>query len=406
MDEAPNPKIAKVTANFVYLGATKLFRIEVDISANLPMSVKLESSFFAEGAPCAMKSVIESDIKLLNDAAVGKSKKWKANGFFYQLKGTYTYIYFHPSHAMISSVDYSQLTSLLRFDVKILEEYADCTTHTNHDFLAPYFMDNEALLRYYQHYMNTEDASRKDNLTKSVQALEKFNTEGAVATDSCFSCPPNESNNWDENDWTKRLSYCLKGQVDHVVHYTATSSFPSHLIAILGCGKFTANPFFFRGSPDTLFHRLRAVMMTATDITRGDAAVMMTAAATTGDDDSESSSDELVEMSLCHQRPSLKGIHGSGEPEKLGEMIAAVHFVMISEVLKRFVNSRKQDQLVQAKGVLLDKVVGAIHVTMSTEQYFLPGVEVTFNCLIQKRYGSLFPGALCYHINRLLAQTI
>jgi hypothetical protein len=345
-----------------------------------------------------MKSVIESDIKLMNDAAIGMSKQWKANGFFYRFERTYTYIYFHPSHATISSVDYSQLTLLLEFDVKILEEFADCTIHANHDFLAPYFMDNEALLWYYQHYMNTEDASRKDNLTKSVHALEKFNSEGAVASDSCFSCPASESNNWDDNDWTKRLSYCLNGEVDHAVHYTATSTFPSLILAILGCGKFTANPFFFRGSPDTLFH----AVTTAT--TGGDAAVMMTAASTTGGDDSESSSDELVEM--CHERPLLKGTRGGGEPEKLGEVIAAVHFVMISEVLKRFVNFRKHDQLVQAKGVLLDKIVGAIHITMSTEQCFLPGVEVTFNCQIQKRYGSLSPEALCYHINRLLAKPI
>jgi CDP-glycerol glycerophosphotransferase (TagB/SpsB family) len=57
MSEAPNPKVAKVTANFVYLGATKLFRIEVDIYDKLRTAVNLESSFFAEGAPLAMKSV-------------------------------------------------------------------------------------------------------------------------------------------------------------------------------------------------------------------------------------------------------------------------------------------------------------------------------------------------------------
>ena len=78
-----------------------------------------------------------------------------------------------------------------------------------------------------------------------------------------------------------------------------------------------------------------------------------------------------------HQRHPLKGDSGTGSPQKLGELIAAVHFV-----LKRESQLEKtEDKLVQAKGILLDKMLGAIHVTLSTSCPLKPGVEVSHNCL-------------------------
>lgn len=94
--------------------------------------------------------------------------EWAANGKFKQLKEKYMYIYVHEMHAALSSIDYSQLQDCFQTTEEVLSEYPVCEEHSNHDFLAPYFMDNDALVKYYTTKSLGDDTDRKQKACESL----------------------------------------------------------------------------------------------------------------------------------------------------------------------------------------------------------------------------------------------
>lgn len=125
-----------------------------------------------------MREVISADMKIAHRAEVGYSQKtfsWRANGYFERLdfSNEYVYVYIHQVHASLSGILFSELKEC--FDVKegILREYPICKVHDNHDFLAPYMMDNDNLEIYYSTMISKcgEDANRARILTEALAAL-------------------------------------------------------------------------------------------------------------------------------------------------------------------------------------------------------------------------------------------
>ena len=89
-----------------------------------------------------------------------------------------------------------------------LKEFPICKIQDNHDFLAPYMMDNENLRYYYRTQISTcgDDENLKQALTEALAVLD---SSGSLQ-ETPFVSPSTTCNNWEVNDWTLRLYYCLK----------------------------------------------------------------------------------------------------------------------------------------------------------------------------------------------------
>ena len=142
---------------------------------------------------------------------------------------------------------------------------------------------------------------------------------------------------WDENTWTLRLANDLK------LNQNGT--------------KFTANDAFYqcelsnnivcRKAWFTIYFIEEKFISTAT-VARG---------TPTTDD---SSSDESLSLSL--QRPPMKS-SVMDIPEKLGEVIGSSYILLVCKLIRKVLSGKPIiDESTVVKGLLLDKILGAIHV--------------------------------------------
>ena len=100
--------------------------------------------------------------------------------------------------------------------------------------------------------------------------------------------------------------------------------------------------YLFRGAPDILIQPNCALL--GASLSQDDL-----------DRDLSSEEDEAIENSF--QQPPLKGYTDYYPPEKLGELFAALHCLLVSKVLQK-VSKGKNLGEIQVKGLLLDKVLG------------------------------------------------
>lgn len=153
-----------------------------------------------------------------------------------------------------------------------------------------------------------------DELNDTEQKLENV----VEFNESEFWHPMSLVNNWDENDWSKRLQVGIKKTFQIRTVYTAgTASFKDYLRMIKV--ESLEKCFVFRGYPDILLQKKGAVVVSGQ-------------AAAVADDipnpnpnpnpsDSESSDDEDSISINSWQKNPLKGAGGDDLPEELGEML-------------------------------------------------------------------------------------
>jgi len=67
------------------------------------------------------------------------------------------------------------------------------------------------------------------------------------------------------------------------------------------------------------------------------------------------------------QRPSIKGVTDSALPEKLGELIASLHFILVSKMLRKITKGKTIHRTFTVKGLLLDKVCGTMQCSLSIQ---------------------------------------
>jgi hypothetical protein len=297
----------KVTCEFFYFGVSCFYKTSIDAPHTfLSKVINIENSNWSSFQNFkVLKDVIVADMNLLATAKVGGVNKrnelrtqWVANGNFMQLEEKYVYIYVHEMHAALSSVDYSQLQQCFFTTEEVLRDYPVCEQHSNHDFLAPYFMDNDTLLTYYANKCQCDDADRKK---AAIEALSVLNGNSLDLVQTPYYSPSTTCNNWDENDWTKRLYFCIKNNYNSNVYYTATDKFPS-ILCLLRCEKLFKNAWCLQGSWDMMFHQDRPLVT----------------GACSGEHE-ESSADESLEAAF--QKSPLKGKKGDGPPESWGKQL-------------------------------------------------------------------------------------
>lgn len=170
-----------------------------------PTTIDLTDEYVSE-----LLKVINEDMDKSNNANVGgPNLKWEPDGYFKLVPDSKSYIYIYYNHecyATISSVYYSQLERCIKITSEKIDETSICFKHEHHHFLSPFFMDNAALKLYYGSLVCAEGikSNHKDELEV---ALSFLNSRTTVNTP--YTCPSKEANNWDENDWTERLYYCI-----------------------------------------------------------------------------------------------------------------------------------------------------------------------------------------------------
>jgi hypothetical protein len=326
--------------------------------------------------------VIKLEMSELQHSKVGKKDDWKANGCFKKFQAgdnRCVYVYCHSQHAACSSVLLSDLERMRLAIDKSRARLLKCTKHHYHDDLQPFYLDNDRLLEYYEVALS----EGRNEVKPQAELLKNILAGKQPVTGTDFECPKFTSNNWSENDWTKRLVRGIEKTLPQVnVTFSATMglTFSTDLLSRLRVDA-SEKYFLFRGAPDIIIHS-------------GSAVISHSASDTTTEGATE---DEAIEN--CHQRPPLSGWDNNDPPEKIGELFAALHILLVCKILRKVTQGMKIHRRFEVKGLLVDKMHGIMHCSL----YVVMGDGASTLKLDMKDYmGSmLWPESLCYHIRAI-----
>ena len=332
---------------------------------------------------------IKQDVQTLRESNMGgESVEWKTGGYFRLLQGTDdVYVYRHPSHASCSKVKYSHIEPQLIFESeiehKLLErEVAICACeHTNHYRLQPFFLDNCRLIDFYN--LQTDDSATQ--LLTELRAVETAigNGETEVIRDSEFVRPTGLVNNWDENDWTKRLHIGIKKTFKIDTICGAEKMAFNQILQFLKVGL-DQECFIFRGLPDIIIRRNTIVASASST-------------ASVSDDCTDSSSEEAT-VENSWQKPPLKGCDESSPAEKLGELVSGLHILLVAKIMRKVHKKKCFHRKFQVKGVMLDKATQTVVCTLSVD---LTRSGAPLHIKLRDYMGNLDSKSLCYVIRTL-----
>ena len=385
------PQKRRVTLQFMYFGLHFYYSsIDIIVSESQPkphLFTSKQLDAFDTGKRFIRQ--IKQDVQTLRESNTGgESMEWKTGGYFRLLQGTDdVYVYRHPSHASCSKVKFSHIEPQLAFESetehKLLErEIAVCACeHTDHYRLQPFFLDNCRLIDYYN--LQTDDNATQ--LSTELRAIDTAIENGEEIRDSEFIRPIGLVNNWDENDWTKRLHIGIKKTFKMDATCGAEKTAFNQILQFLKVGSFLDKEcFIFRGLPDIII-RKNTIVASAS------------ATASVSDDCTDSSGEEAT-VENSWQRPTHKGCDDYSPAEKLGELVSGLHILLVAKIMRKVHKKKLFHRKFQVKGVMLDKATQTVMCTLS--------VDLTQNgaplCIKLTDYmGTLDSKSLCYLIRPL-----
>ena len=248
-----------------------------------------------------------------------------------------------------------------------------CTDHFHHNCLLPFYHSNELVLEHYK------CAAR--HTPDILPELEKIVSGDETAIGTPFESPNPFTYNWQENHWTKILVYGIQKRR---VTYTAEMGLRwySDFLNCLSVGHFAyADSFLFRGAPDVVIGKKRSVSIGLSGSTQDDS----------------SSEEELLEN--AYQRPPMQGAASLSLPEKIGEVFAGLHIVLVSRILKRIAKNKAINVEHKVQGILIDKMCRAIHCWLSVE---MRDGEASLHLTVTDYAGCLLDASqLCSQIKAL-----
>ena len=153
---------------------------------------------------------------------------------------------------------------------------------------------------------------------------------GGSEPGTAFECPRKLVCNWSENDWTKRLAKGMEEGFPKINGALSSLQYLNILQMIHLPASIPQECYLFRGAPDILLHKHCIV--------------------SGGQEEVCSSDDEALENS--HQRNPLIGYSGFVESEKLGELIAALHFLLVSKFLRKVIKGKSPAVKAEVRGLL------------------------------------------------------
>ena len=164
-----------------------------------------------------------------------------------------------------------------------------------------------------------------------------------------------------EDDWTKRLSnsipYCLKS-IDRV-KYSCRDGPRFDVLQHQYSSILITEQYLFHGAPDVIIsshrHKLLELLV---DVEGDDDSVLRTQ--DTSPRSSSSSEDDVIEAN----RGVMTVHRGMVLPEKLGQLIAAMHTLAIAKVIRGAIRGKRCDD-VTVRGMVLDKSVGGFFCSLN-----------------------------------------
>ena len=220
---------------------------------------------------------------------------------------------------------------------------------------------------------------RMKKLSEYKQDIEK----NELAPDMLLYQPKTSVCDWNENTWSRRLANSLKLTHGYEnTRFTASSGF-SDLQCELSKREACGDAFIVHGTPDILLKKDTHIS-TSTVIT----------------DSSSNHEDESCPLELCLQRHPLK-TNVMYTPEKLGELIACSYILLVCKLIRRISNEKPVNEPAVVKGLLIDKIVGAIHCEV-IGKVSQPNEDSRIQVNIYDACGrQLDPPTLCYHLELL-----
>ena len=406
----PAKQRQKITATFIYFGLSF-------IQENFTLSDTIEVVGLEGGEHIVtekknwlrLKGAILAEIMSLNKVCFGGKDKdsreatscklWSANGDFFKWNNSerYIFLYLHPFQATFSSLFSSQWMKLGISIPYGSFNFEQCCIHNHHDVLQPYFMDNPALKAYYEKVLEglkqcpDADDKRQQFLESAIDKLSNLSSLKDLAESPYVILGSNKDHSWDytENTWTKRLAACLQGNYfgpKYQVKYTAEGrALQGRDVGV----NVDLSVYPFKGTPDILIHKSAIVMGQNKEMED-----------TT--DTESSSADEAIEASL-QRNPMKSSKHPTyNMPEKMGELLGCLHFLLVSKMMRRITKNRKEDEPCRIRGLLLDKIAGGVQCELVGTMGSLDNHEiVTVENVIASR-TILSSESLCIMLNQLV----
>ena len=300
-----------------------------------------------------MVTLIKEDIQKLKLCEVGGKNQYQIGVFSKSNINDRIYIYVHRDHAACSNTKFSQIAGVLKIDVeKIL--LSECTHPPIHHYsLLPYYFNNQVTLKKYKEI--AAHAQTKEKIQSDIVQLEQI-VEGQVDdAGTPFETPTRRTNEWCEDAWTERLVPGVQKLFPRAKVMNTALLGPSWNMKLLRYLKVQEisqhHNFLFRGAPDVLI---------------GKKNIGVSGLSNHPDPDiSDISEDDLLENSL--QPNPMMPIQPGFPPEKVGEVFAGLHILLVSKILRNVYKKRDLHRVFKVQGILIDKVNGGVHCILSVQ---------------------------------------
>ena len=190
-------------------------------------------------------------------------------------------------------------------------------------------------------------------------------------------------NNWKRNDWSRRLVVGIRRTFAVEATYSAEMVRFGDLLGTLRVNCDTTC-FLFRGFPDIIIHRRCAVVGSGANYDERAVIEDLGATMSSGED------------SNSFQSNPLHGFSDSALPEKVGELFAELHILLVAKILRKIYEAKNIYCRFEVKGVLIDKSAATVQCCLSVD---LTNSGAMLNIELIDHMGSyLTPESLCYHI--------
>ena len=305
-------------------------------------------------------------------------------GDFHFAEGVW--IYRHTDYANFLSVSVKHFDDCAMVRKGDVEMGKRCN-RAHHYLLAPFFKDNKGLLCEYKEYLKiSTDEDEKKDIRDRINDLQQSRHHMKYGCHHCPGTTYSDATLFMENDWTVRLFHGLQDFLPTAsCNYTAQMGNQFNSLQSKYTDNFGSTGYFlFRGAPDLIIRSStsRSYTVIATRPSRGE---------------DVNSEDESVEV--AREPPNIDP--NTQMPIKMGELIAQLHFLMVSKALRR-IKKQRVVGTVSCRGLLVDKQTGGKIVTASIsckpyEQQETMDIKVEYSA-----GGSLREHELCWYLNRLL----
>ena len=326
--------------------------------------------------------------------------KPKGSSEFICLKSN-LFFYCNDQHAKMSSVTVSLMK---RFGIAFHVQEGDLRTcnigyHGKHDGLMPFFSANKSLLREYDKILvdPKESTERKEEVNGYKGQLLGILNKGEHF-DTCFHCTgAATTTGWalPEDDWTKRLFHSLPKYLpkDSKLRLTYAEEKNFSDLQSYYSKVACARMYLFHGAPDMVLTVKKtnvSIMDSDTDDDNMDSIVHVVTIYPLDSGSNTSEDDGVIEMA----RATVPMTEVVPLPEKIGQLVAELHFIALAKIARNLVNCNCIMKTVKVKGILVDKSNGIVDCKLVAKASTATApvlIEVT--CV--DRNGLLCSSALC-----------